>query len=213
MSTQPIVRYRRGDPHPVTPGLFFWTYTGRKKNPIRWVTGAELERHRARNLERGAKWRAAHPEKVRAKMLGNVARIKAMAAEERRAYYDRYRQQSKAHNAERLKFDPKFRMIRMMRKRLGAAFNYHSIEKRNTTIVLVGCTPDELKHRLELLFLPGMSWDNYGRGRDKWHIDHRIPLAWASNEEELIGLCHYTNLQPLWEPDNARKGARLPTAA
>jgi hypothetical protein len=51
-----------------------------------------------------------------------------------------------------------------------------------------------------------MNWDNYSfRG---WHIDHIIPLTSAKNEEELIKLCHYTNLQPLWAKDNLSKGGR-----
>ena len=30
-----------------------------------------------------------------------------------------------------------------------------------------------------------------------WDIDHKIPLASAETEEELLKLNHYTNLQPL----------------
>jgi hypothetical protein len=50
-----------------------------------------------------------------------------------------------------------------------------------------------------------MNWDN----RDKWHIDHIIPLASAKSPEEVEKLCHYTNLQPLWASDNMSKGAKL----
>ncbi len=50
-----------------------------------------------------------------------------------------------------------------------------------------------------------MTWDN----RDKWHIDHIVPLASAKTESEMAALCHYTNLQPLWASENRRKGARI----
>lgn len=50
-----------------------------------------------------------------------------------------------------------------------------------------------------------MTWENRG----EWHIDHIIPLASASTEEELLALCHYTNLQPLWAFDNLSKGAKI----
>lgn len=46
-----------------------------------------------------------------------------------------------------------------------------------------------------------MSWDN----REDWHIDHIIPLASANSEEELIALCYYLNLNPIWAHDNMSK--------
>lgn len=51
-----------------------------------------------------------------------------------------------------------------------------------------------------------MSWGN----RHLWHIDHIIPLASAKDEESIINLCHYTNLQPLWKKDNQSKGSKMP---
>ena len=51
-----------------------------------------------------------------------------------------------------------------------------------------------------------MNWNNQG----EWHIDHIIPLASASTEEELLKLCHYRNLQPLWAKDNLEKQAKIP---
>jgi hypothetical protein len=61
------------------------------------------------------------------------------------------------------------------------------------------------KAHIEAQFHPGMSWGNYGQ----WHVDHIIPLASAKTAEELVALCHHTNLQPLWAEDNLRKGAKI----
>jgi hypothetical protein len=81
-----------------------------------------------------------------------------------------------------------------------------SIKKDLNTPEYVGCSIVELKIHLESKFLPGMTWDNYGfRG---WHIDHIKPLANfdLTDREELLMVCHYTNLQPLWWQDNLSKG-------
>lgn len=39
----------------------------------------------------------------------------------------------------------------------------------------------------------------------KYHIDHIIPLSTAKTEEEVIRLCHYTNLQLLLAEENMKK--------
>lgn len=53
-----------------------------------------------------------------------------------------------------------------------------------------------------------MSWDNYGRGG--WHIDHIRPLLSfdLSDTEQAKQAFHYSNLQPMWQADNIRKGAK-----
>jgi len=75
------------------------------------------------------------------------------------------------------------------------------------TIDLLGIDIPTFKTYMESIFLPGMSWDNYGLYG--WHIDHKIPLSSANSEEEMYKLCHYTNLQPLWSGDNWKKGAKI----
>ncbi len=79
----------------------------------------------------------------------------------------------------------------------------HGYNKTTKTFEMIGCTPAELKDHIEKQFTPGMSWEV----KREIHIDHIIPLASATCEEDVIKLCHYTNLQPLWARDNLVKGA------
>lgn len=85
-------------------------------------------------------------------------------------------------------------------------FNKNNFSK-SKTLLIIGCTPDELKHHIENQFKTGMSWDNYGFYG--WHIDHIIPLSSAKDDEELLKLCHYSNLQPLWMLENLKKGNKI----
>lgn len=83
-------------------------------------------------------------------------------------------------------------------------------QKAGSAVRDLGCSTEELKKHIESQWEDGMSWDNYGRGKDKWSIDHIIPISLFNleDEEQLKKACHYTNLKPMWFSDNASKGNR-----
>lgn len=81
------------------------------------------------------------------------------------------------------------------------------VKKIKKSNEIVGCSWEQLKQHLESQFQSNMTWDNHGQYG--WHIDHIIPLASATTEEEIYKLNHYTNLQPLWWEDNIKKGDKL----
>lgn len=111
----------------------------------------------------------------------------------------------KEYNRERARVDPVFRMAQRCKKRIWAALNEGGYTKKSRSFEIIGCTPQELANHLASQFVDGMTFDNYGA----WHIDHIVPLASAKTEKDVISLCHYSNLQPLWAQDNLRKSARL----
>ena len=94
---------------------------------------------------------------------------------------------------------------RNLRKRIKELIRYPA-----TTSQKIGCSGAFLKIYLESKFQPGMSWDNYGFGNDKWHIDHIRPLSSfnLADEKEIQKANHYSNLQPLWQKDNLSKGSK-----
>lgn len=106
------------------------------------------------------------------------------------------------YNKKRRKEDPLFKLAERLRSRLWHALQATNWVKTTHFHQYIGCTLPQLRNHLEKQFQFGMSWDNHGL----WEIDHIKPLSLAVTEKELYELCHYTNLQPLWEPENKRKG-------
>lgn len=104
----------------------------------------------------------------------------------------------------RKKTDIQFKLSCNLRSRLNSAIkgNY----KAGSAVKDLGCSIQELKTYLESKFQPGMTWDNWTT--DGWHIDHIKPLTSfdLTDRNQLLEVCHYTNLQPLWATDNLSKG-------
>lgn len=149
-------------------------------------------------LAYGAAYREANREKLRS----NQREYMKANKDERAAYMLRYA-------VERRRTDPLFNLKCRLRSRIGGFLSKKGFGKTKKTYELIGCSYEDLAQHLENQFLPGMTWAN----RSTWHVDHRIPLASAKTEEEILKLFHYTNLQPLWAAQNISKGARMPEDA
>lgn len=110
---------------------------------------------------------------------------------------------SRSYKKEKYATDIQFKLRQILRSRLTKAISRDY--KTGSAVRDLGCTIAELKTYLELLFQPGMSWDNWIP--DGWHIDHIKPLASfdLTNREQFLQACHYTNLQPLWAEENLSK--------
>ena len=115
------------------------------------------------------------------------------------------REKTNLYHAEKMITDPLYALRHRMRGRMRIAFNNINHKKSKSTLTILGCPIEDLKTFLQKKFKDGMTWNNYGRGG--WVIDHIIPLASAKDDiNKLYELCHYTNLQPLWESENGSKG-------
>ena len=106
----------------------------------------------------------------------------------------------------KISIDPVQAFKRRLRSNLRDAFYRKGFKKNSGSIELTGLPKDDL-----IAYLLQTYFDNYGMewdGVEDIHIDHIIPLATAKTEEDVMRLCHYTNLQLLKAEDNYRKGAK-----
>jgi hypothetical protein len=115
---------------------------------------------------------------------------------------------------ERYHSDIQFRLKWLMQGIVQRACTQYGVRKSALTMDLLGCSTEFLKGYLEGQFQKGMSWDNYGKGQGKWQIDHVMPICSfdLSVPQEQRRCFHYTNLQPLWAPDNNRKHNTIPAS-
>jgi hypothetical protein len=203
--------------------------TRRKNKPRKPLTAEGKARVRANgtrwyreNLERSKKYQAEyyrnHPrvltqeQKDRRKELEAV-RIVARRAdpvwkakEKARHSTDTAKARRRQIHQVRQASDIQYVLRGRISKRILAALS-RGLKKAGPTTELLGCDIPTLRAHLEALFLPGMTWEN----RRLWHVDHIRPCASFNllDPEQQRCCFHYTNLQPLWAPDNIRKSDKI----
>ncbi len=120
-------------------------------------------------------------------------------------YYRNNPEKIQAKLRHRYRTEPLYAFKMRLISRIYDALSARGWVKRDRIKNILGCEYETLKAHIESQFIDGMSWEN----RNQWHIDHRVPLASAKNEDDVLKLFHYKNLQPLWAKDNMRKGAKI----
>lgn len=137
-------------------------------------------------------------------------RYKNSHKEQLRESSKRYREENKEtmriKALERLHNDPIHQMKERTRNMVKYAFRVNKHNKTSHTKDIVGCGLDYL---CKYLF---STWEkNYGKpwNGEPYHIDHIIPLSTAKTKDDIIKLCHYTNLQMLTPEDNMAKSDKI----
>lgn len=180
---------------------------GRAKKHARWYY-----KNHSENVQRQRERRDALPEKSKERNL-NKARKRAA---DNRARWTRADKRANVeyqieYNRLRAARDPIFKAMVAVRARLGMAIRRRGVSRpSHRTESLLGCSWQAFLDHIESLFEQGMSWDNWGR--DSWHIDHIVPLAFfdLSDSRECKAACNFHNQRPLWASQNLEKAAAMP---
>lgn len=135
----------------------------------------------------------------------NKDKQRERVAKWRKNNYIKFIEQRKEYQKSKREQDPLFKLKHNLTNRTISAFKHKRWNKNTKTQKMLGADYETVKNHIESRFKKGMTWDNQG----EWQIDHIIPLSSAKTERELIELCHYTNLQPLWAEENMLKGNKI----
>lgn len=136
--------------------------------------------HREEKINRDRQWRKKHPDKVKI-----------------------YQQ----NDYNKRMYNPILKVELQLRNMINMSFKRKKYIKNKRLEMIVGMKSSEMVEYLLQTFKNnyGYEWDE----KEPVHIDHIIPLATAKVEEDVIKLCHYSNLQLLKAQDNLQKNNKL----
>ena len=169
----------------------------------------EAERARRKQLQEERKkkskkqWYQDHKEELAEKQRQQ----RAAKNESNRKYAKAHREQINQYISDRKKNDPIFKLSCQVRNTVYASFARTGHVKPERCESITGLSQDDLIAHLIATYkdVYGFAWDK----KTPVHIDHIVPLATAKTEEDVIRLCHYSNLRLIKAEDNLRKGAKL----
>lgn len=184
------------------------SYNQNNKEKIKIQRKIFYEKNKERLNMIGAEWRNNNREKILNKNKDWKKNNQEKVKEYNKKYQKEYRNINRKKLSENCKIrrqtDHLYKLQGYIGNMINKILKSKNFKKTSKGEMILGCTYQEFKLYLESKFESWMNWDNYGNPKDgifelnkSWDIDHIIPLASALNEDELIRLNHYTNLQPL----------------
>lgn len=187
-----------------------WRRSFRKKYNTYWEERKRWLENMRKDPERYQQYLDKHNAYCRERYHANEKSDPAHQARRRKS---RRKYQSTAHakayartwTRNRRRTDPNYKLYGHLCSRVSALLGRRN--NRKGTIELLGCSVPELKARLEQQWEPGMSWENYGAGIDKWGVDHIRPCASFNllDPEQAKQCFHFSNLRPFWHVKNSSK--------
>lgn len=127
-------------------------------------------------------------------------------------YYQQWCQNNKDHKnqhniqyqKDRKALDPIYKLSCNIRGLIKDAFNRKGYSKSSKTADILGCSFEDLMIHLEETCKAnyGCSIVELEAAGYSWDLDHKVPVSVAETEENLIRLCHYSNLQVLESNQN-----------
>lgn len=173
-------------------------YDNNKENVIERTKIWQIE-NKERYKEISKKYRNKKSVKERIKKKYNENKDYILLRNKRNRY--KYKERANKKHKERYENDTLYKLKYKMRNIIKKSIERNGYRKNSKTEEILGCNFEEFKLYLESKFEPWMTWENRGLYNGElnhgWDIDHIIPLHSAKNEDDLIRLNHYTNLQPL----------------
>lgn len=120
----------------------------------------------------------------------------------KKEYAQTHREHINAYYYAKLQNDQLFKLKSQIRNLIGVSLRARGYGKESSTAKILGCDYETFFKHLQDTWLVnyGTKWNG-----EPYHIDHIVPLATAKTRQDVLDLCHYTNLQMLKPEDNLAK--------
>lgn len=148
-------------------------------------------------------WRQANPNHFKEYYDKNKQKLLEAKRQYKRENRHKIRIKKRQYEKNKKCLDSLYKFKANIKGLLNRAFTIKHLKKSKRTQDIIGCTIEEL-----FIHLKQTAINNYGFYDEtlKYHIDHIIPLYLAKNEEQVIKLNHFSNLQYLYPEHNLKKG-------
>lgn len=169
------------------------------------------ENNKEELLEKNQKYYKENKEKIYKQRRKNIELKYEYYQQTWHNYYvankEKHAENSKRWAAKQRESDPLFRLKSNIRSMIGHSFHRTGWFKKELSEEIIGMDIDEFVSYLLQTYKDfyGYEWDR----KEKVHIDHIIPICTAKSEEDVIRLCHYTNLRLLNAFDNLSKSDKI----
>lgn len=133
----------------------------------------------------------------------NRDKIYSRSKPRRKRWFNENKETIYKHIRDRKEADPIYKMREQIRVLIRNSIRKKGYRKGSRTYEILGCDYDTFMVHLLATFKENYGYDWNG---EPYHIDHIKPIASARSEDEVVALCHYSNLQMLKPEDNMSKG-------
>lgn len=153
------------------------------------------------------KYHLEHKEQNKERCRKNYSENHAKYLSRQKEYYQNHSKEISEYYRIKRSTDPVFRMKSRVRCTIKDSFKRRNCKKNKLASEITGLNSQDLHEYLLKTFEEnyGYKWD----GVEPVDIDHIVPLSTASTEEDVIKLCHYSNLQLLKASDNRSKQNKI----
>ena len=136
--------------------------------------------------------------------------IKAIKKEYDRKNYAKpeTKRRKQDYRRHRYNTEPLFKLRENLRSLIGISLNRQGYSKQSKTHEILGADIDTVFAHLQDSFKVNykIEWDD--KYLNLLHIDHTVPINTSVNEQDMVKLNHYSNLQYLWSKHNLEKSSK-----